>query len=153
MNQPLSMITYRSHTEHSSQRTDQRITGRISGRITRHLIAATVVSSALLGFAVHAQAKNPGDAPARTSKGVSSPRPADPQANSKRCEVHKVDEDRALCEQRMSQGDQSGSVQGGGILRSHSITVQPATTGSPQPQAVPAAPAMPAQPGVTPAPQ
>lgn len=41
-----------------------------------------------------------------------------------RCEVHKNAEDRSYCERRMrGEGTQTGSVEGGGILRELTVTV------------------------------
>jgi hypothetical protein len=95
------------------------------------LHAAAIIGGTLcLALSAHAAGS------AGNSKGVNSPRPADPQAISKRCSVHKVDEDRVLCEQRMSTGEQSGSVESGGILRTHSFTEpQPSAPGSVAPKA------------------
>lgn len=47
----------------------------------------------------------------------------------RRCEVFKTDDDRSACEERVRQPQISGSVQGGGVIREYTQTVQvPATT-------------------------
>lgn len=40
-----------------------------------------------------------------------------------RCNVHRTADDIALCQRRITHGEVSGSVQGGGILRTYSETV------------------------------
>lgn len=55
----------------------------------------------------------------------------------RRCEVFKTDDDRRACVERVRQPQISGSVQGGGVIREYTQTVQV----PPRPAAQPAAPA------------
>lgn len=50
-----------------------------------------------------------------------------------RCEVFKTDEDRRACVERVRQPQISGSVEGGGVIREYTQTVQIPASSAPQP--------------------